>query len=42
MTTADLYLDYQAITPLDERALEAMLPCVGLRQCGLLQLSTVP
>ena len=29
MTTANIYLDYQATTPLDERVLEAMLPWLG-------------
>ncbi|MCZ0942390.1 MAG: cysteine desulfurase family protein [Gammaproteobacteria bacterium] len=29
MTMANIYLDYQATTPLDERVLEAMLPWLG-------------
>ena len=29
MTTANINLDYQATTPLDERVLEAMLPWLG-------------
>lgn len=29
MTTANIYLDYQATTPLDERVLETMLPWLG-------------
>lgn len=29
MTTANIYLDYQATTPIDERVLQAMLPWLG-------------